>query len=268
MRNRGWAAAGAATGMGGLVLLLAACGSSGTGTNAGAAYGASGMGASPSSSSMSGAGTASGTGSKTATLTIKATPAGQVLTNAQGDTLYWYSRDTKDGPSTCTGGCAAEWPMVAGQAVAASGVKLAGELGTVTDAGGVTQATYNGYPLYTYAGDKAPGQTAGNDVGGVWHVISGSALTAAAGVSSPSATGSVTSSGGYGYGSGTPAGSGGSSSGGSSSGGSSAGGRGTAGRTSATTAPAPAAPTPASATPAPTPTYSTGGAGCGEGACW
>src|SRR6201996_6107516 len=215
MRNRGWAAAGAATGMGGLVLLLAACGSSGTNTNAGAAYSGSGMGTSPSASSMPGA--ASGPGAKTVTLTIKSTSIGQVLTNAQGDTLYWYSKDTKDGPSTCTGSCATAWPMVAGQAVAASGVKLAGELGTVTDAGGVMQATYNGYPLYTYAGDKTPGQTAGNDEGGVWHVISGSALTAAAGMSSPSPTKTVTSAGGYGYGAGTPITSSGSSSAGSSS---------------------------------------------------
>src|SRR6201996_802516 len=225
MGNRGWAATGATAAMAGLALLLTACGSSGSNTNAGAAYSGSGMGASPSSSAMAG---------PTATLTIKATSIGQVLTNAQGDTLYWYSKDTKDGPSTCTGSCATAWPMVAGQAVAASGVKLAGELGTVTDAGGVMQATYNGYPLYTYAGDKTPGQTAGNGEGGVWHDITGSALTTAAGMSSPSATRSATSSGGgYGYGSGVPVGSG------------AASGKASPAKASpakATTAPAPAAP--------------------------
>ena len=271
MRNRGWAATGAATGVGGLVLLLAACGSSGTNTNAGAAYSGSGMGTSPSASSMPGA--ASGTGTKTVTLTVKATSSGQVLTNAQGDTLYWYSKDTKDGPSTCTGSCAAEWPMVEGHAVAASGVKLAGELGTVTDAGGAMQATYNGYPLYTFAGDKTPGQTTGN--GGLWHVISGSALTAAS-MSSTPATRAVTSAGGYSYGSGTAVTSSGSSSSGgsSSSSGSSAAGhtsaapaQGTTAPAGATTAPAPAAPTPAAAATTPAP-GSTDGAGCGEGACW
>jgi predicted lipoprotein with Yx(FWY)xxD motif len=253
MRNRGRAAAGATAGMAGLALLLSACGSSGSNTNAGAAYSGSGMGASPSSSAMSGAGAA-------VTLSTKATSIGQVLTNAQGDTLYWYSKDTKDGPSTCTGSCASAWPMVAGQAVAGSGVKLAGELGTVTDAGGAMQATYNGYPLYTYAADKTPGQTTGNDEGGVWHVISGSALTAAAGMSSPSATKAVTSSGGYGYGSGTPI----------TSSGSSSTTRASAAPAKATTAPAPAptAPTtPAAAATTPAP-GSTEGAGCGEGACW
>jgi predicted lipoprotein with Yx(FWY)xxD motif len=259
MGNRGWAATGATAALAGLALMLTACGSSGSNTNAGAAYSGSGMGASPSSSAMAG---------PTATLTIKATSIGQVLTNARGDTLYWYAKDTKDGPSTCTGSCASAWPMVAGPAVAASGVKLAGELGTVTDAGGARQATYNGYPLYTYAGDKTPGQTTGNGEGGVWHDITGSALTAAAGMSSPSATRSATSSGGgYGYGSGVPVGSGAAS-----------GRPAKASPAKATTAPAPAAPAPtapAPTTPAPSSAPSsvpspgsTVYGGCGEGACW
>lgn len=258
MRNRAVGAAGAATGLGGLVLLLAACGSSATNPNAGAAYSGSGLGATPSSSAMSGAGATSGTGAKTVALTIKSTKIGPVLTDARGDTLYWYSKDTKDGPSTCTGACLAAWPAVLGQAVAAPGVKLAGQLGEVTDAGGAIQATYNGYPLYTYKADMAPGDTTGNGEGGVWHAITGSTLTAAAGMSSPSATKSSSgSSGGYGagYGSGS--------------------------KISSSTpkpivkspvaeasTPAPAATTPAPAAPAPAPTSSVIGGGCGEGACW
>ena len=31
------------------------------------------------------------------------------------------------------------------------------------------QATYNGYPLYTFSSDGAPGMTNGS--GGAWHVI-------------------------------------------------------------------------------------------------
>jgi predicted lipoprotein with Yx(FWY)xxD motif len=267
MRNRGWASAGAATSVGGLVLLLAACGSSGTGTNAGAAYSGSGMGATPSSSSMPGADTTSGMGTTTASLTIKATTIGKVLTNAQGDTLYTYSKDTRDGPSTCTGSCLAEWPQVKGKAVAASGAKFAGILGGVTDPGGAIQATYDGYPLYTYAGDMTAGQTSGNDAGGVWHVVTGSTLAAAAGnmMSSPSAAKTARSSGGYGYGAAVPV-----------SSGTSSGSKTSATRAQATTAPAPVAPAPATAAPAPATTApattpspgSTDYAGCGEGACW
>jgi hypothetical protein len=56
-------------------------------------------------------------------------------------------------------------------------VQLAGKLGTITRPGGVVQATYNGYPLYTYAQDMAPGQTTGNGVTGAWHVITGAVLS-------------------------------------------------------------------------------------------
>ncbi|MGH3284099.1 MAG: COG4315 family predicted lipoprotein, partial [Streptosporangiaceae bacterium] len=90
----------------------------------------------------------------------------------------WYSGDIKgSGKSTCTGTCLAAWPLVARAPVAAPGVQLAGQLGTITRPGGVVQATYNGYPLYTYAQDMAPGQTTGNGVTGAWHVITGAVLS-------------------------------------------------------------------------------------------
>lgn len=284
MRNRGWAAAGAATTLGGLVLVLAACGSSGTNTNAGAAYGGSSMSPGPSSSSMggSGSGTTSGTATRTATLTIKATKIGKVLTDTKGDTLYWYAKDTKGRPSTCTGPCLAAWPAVTGKAVAAPGVKFAGVLGSVTDANGTVQATYNGYPLYTYKQDMAPGQTAGNGAGGVWHVITGTNLAAAAssGMGSSGSTKSSGSSGsgyGSGYGSGTPVGSGSSGSSSSSSSSKSSGSSGSSGSGDSsrgagparhTSPPAPPAPPSTPAAPAPAPTSSVNGGGCGSGSCW
>jgi predicted lipoprotein with Yx(FWY)xxD motif len=67
---------------------------------------------------------------------------------------------------------------VKGPATAGAGVT--GQLGTITRSDGTTQATYNGHPLYTYAGDTAPGQAKGNGLnvsGGVWYEVpvSGSA---------------------------------------------------------------------------------------------
>lgn len=259
MRN--WTVTGAAAGLGGLVLLLAACGGPNS-TNAGSAYGGPSLPATPASSPTSGTGAASGMGATTATLTIKTTTIGKVLTDARGDTLYTYAKDTKGGPSTCTGSCLAEWPRVLGKAVAASGVKLAGKLGSVTDPGGTIQATYDGYPLYTYAGDMAPGQITGNGAGAVWHVITGTILTAAmpaGAMSSPAATqsssgasGSSGASSGYGagYGAGTNVSS-------------------SSPKPPASMSPtAPAASPSTPATPAPVPTPSVNGGGCGEGACW
>ena len=279
MRIRGWAV----TGLGLLVPLLAACGPSAT--TPGSAYGTGSTSASPmtsassgSAASMGASGTSAGT-AKTVTLTIKTTKIGKVLADAKGDTLYWYSKDMRNGPSTCTGGCLSAWPVVAGKPVAAMGIAFAGRLGEVTDAGGTVQATYNGYPIYTYSGDMAPGETAGNGVGGVWHVISGQYLTTmSSGSGSMGSSGSGSSGSGYGSGygsgskiSGSPASSGTASKNSTSSGsiGSSAGkgstsGSGSTNGTGSTGNPG----SKAGRNPAPVPTSSINGGGCGSGACW
>jgi len=44
-------------------------------------------------------------------------------------------------------------------------------LGTITRADGTVQVTYNGWPLYYYASDKASGDVMGEGVGNVWYVI-------------------------------------------------------------------------------------------------
>ena len=138
----------------------------------------------------------------TTTLTIRKTKIGYVLANSGGYTLYWYSKDVKgSGSSACTGQCLSAWPAVTGKPAAASGIKLNGMLGTITRPGGVTQVTYNGYPLYTYAGDSGPGDTGGSGIGGVWHVITGNVLTSSvpSGMSGSSSSASSYGSGGSGY---------------------------------------------------------------------
>jgi predicted lipoprotein with Yx(FWY)xxD motif len=129
----------------------------------------------------------------TTVLTVRKTKIGYVLATRAGQTVYWFSKDVKgSGKSACSATCLAAWPVVAGTPAAAAGVRLAGKLGTITRPGGVVQATYNGYPLYTYAMDLTPGQTLGNDAAGVWHVITGPVLSAspasAAATPSPAAT--------------------------------------------------------------------------------
>ena len=94
-----------------------------------------------------------------------------VLTNAQGRTLYLFAPDTPS-RSNCNGSCAAYWPPVTGDPVAGRGVN--GRLGAIKRSDGSTQATYNGHPLYTYAGDSASGQANGNGLnlnGGLWYEV-------------------------------------------------------------------------------------------------
>jgi predicted lipoprotein with Yx(FWY)xxD motif len=78
-----------------------------------------------------------------------------------------------------------------------AGAGVTGKLATIMRSDGSVQATYNGHPLYTYVGDKAPGQDKGNGLnlsGGLWHdvTVSGAAAPASSG---PASAGG----GGYGY---------------------------------------------------------------------
>ena len=107
-----------------------------------------------------------------------------VLTNTQGFTLYMFAPDTGTA-SKCNGSCAQIWPPVTGAVIAGPGVT--GTLGTITRADGAAQATYNGHPLYTYAGDTQPGQAKGNGLNGVWREVTASGTAPAA--ASPAAGG-------------------------------------------------------------------------------
>ena len=110
---------------------------------------------------------ASGSGSSK-TLDAKNIDGAQLLTNAQGLTLYTFAPDKTD-KSVCYGTCASYWPPVPGNMSAGPGVT--GKIGTIKRTDGTTQATYNGRPLYTYVGDKSPGQDGGNNInlnGGLW----------------------------------------------------------------------------------------------------
>ena len=156
------------------------------------------------SSSMGGSSGMSSSG--TVALEKIKTAIGPVLADAKGFTLYWYAKDTTM-TSACTGACATAWPPVTGKPMAAMGVHLVGKFGTIKRSSGALQATYKGRPLYTYAGDSAPGQTKGNGLGGIWHVIHVNAKGAVAPAAmmaspTPSAPKSSSGSGGGGYGGG------------------------------------------------------------------
>ena len=144
-------------------------------------------------SSSSGGGSGSGSPAAATGGSLKTATLGgaTVLTSAGGFTLYSFAPDTPT-TSNCNGTCAQNWPPVTGPATA-SGVT--GTFGTIKRSDGSVQATFDGHPLYTFAGDTAPGQNKGNGLnisGGLWHEITTSG-TAPAG-SSPAG-----SSGGGGY---------------------------------------------------------------------
>ena len=113
--------------------------------------------------------------SKGALVAVRKTGLGKVLVDARGRTLYLFDKD-KRGMSACSGACAAYWPPVLTTAKPRAGAGVrASRLGVAKRADGRRQVTYAGHPLYTFIGDKKPGQTAGEgltDFGAAWDAVS------------------------------------------------------------------------------------------------
>jgi predicted lipoprotein with Yx(FWY)xxD motif len=148
----------------GIALIAAACGDSASGTpNSSGPYGS----AAPTSPPKAAAGAAK--------VAVANSPLGRILVDGPGRTLYLLEKDTGTA-STCDGACASSWPpfTTKGNPLAADGVS-AGKLGTTQRTDGKTEVTYNGHPLYYYAGDTKPGDTTGQGLdsfGAEWDVLS------------------------------------------------------------------------------------------------
>jgi predicted lipoprotein with Yx(FWY)xxD motif len=101
------------------------------------------------------------------TLLVSLAGAGtSVLTSTDGMTVYTYDRDVPgSGESACLDACAVMWPPVPVHAMPASR-----DIGTLAREG-MKQAAYRDRPLYFYAGDRKPGDAAGDKQGKVWHVV-------------------------------------------------------------------------------------------------
>jgi predicted lipoprotein with Yx(FWY)xxD motif len=111
-----------------------------------------------------------------AALGTAALPPGSALVDGAGRALYLFEAD-KGTTSACSGPCTQVWPPVldTGATPAVSGGVQAALVGTTTRDDGTRQVTYNGHPLYLFAGDKTPGEAHGqglNQFGGGWYVVS------------------------------------------------------------------------------------------------
>jgi predicted lipoprotein with Yx(FWY)xxD motif len=104
--------------------------------------------------------------------TVQVSPSdlGDIVTDGDVNTLYLFMPDNA-GPSVCTDQCAEIWPPLTGDVTAGNGLD-ASLLGSAARPDGTTQATYNGWPLYYFANDAAPGDTNGQGVNDVWWTVS------------------------------------------------------------------------------------------------
>jgi predicted lipoprotein with Yx(FWY)xxD motif len=167
-------------------LVVAGCGgSSSSGSDSGSVYGGGGG-----SSTSEGGGSKSGAyappsgeekpasgGGEAAVISLASVgDLGKVLVEGKGMTAYDFHKD-KGGTPSCYGACAKAWPPVltAGAPQPGNGAS-ASMLGTVKRKDGNMQVTYAGHPLYTFLGDKKPGEANGNDVsafGAEWYALMG-----------------------------------------------------------------------------------------------
>lgn len=161
--------------LGALALLVAGCGggdSTSGEANSGGAYSGKGGG-------YGGGGetTSANTGGSGGVGVVKAAKVGDlgtIIVSSEGMTLYDFHKD-KGSASSCYGACASAWPplLTEGAPKAEAGA-MASQLGTTKRTDGTIQVTYNGWPLYTYAGDSAPGEANGNDIdqfGAEWYAL-------------------------------------------------------------------------------------------------
>jgi predicted lipoprotein with Yx(FWY)xxD motif len=87
---------------------------------------------------------------------------GNYLSDAHGMTLYWFVKDSP-GKSACAGPCVEKWPVYFREKVKAGEGLMDADFGTIT--------REEGYPLYYWMGDKAKGDTKGQGMMNVWHVV-------------------------------------------------------------------------------------------------
>ena len=168
------------------LLLLAACGGGGS------MYGGGG-------STYDGGSSPSQAAHTIGKISVAKTPAGKVLVDPRGRTLYVFAPDSR-GHSTCTGSCATYWPPTPGaDAKRGAPAAVSATLGSIKRADGSSQLTANGYPVYTYVGDHSRGQANGQGInlsGGRWWVVSPSGTRV---TMTPSPSAGASSSGGGGY---------------------------------------------------------------------
>ena len=92
---------------------------------------------------------------------------GYYLTNGTGFTLYFRNTDTPNsGKTTCvTSTCEKNWPAFYSPELNLPPGLNSSDFSTITPYNNTKIVTYDGYALFYWIGDKAPGDTSGQGVG-------------------------------------------------------------------------------------------------------
>jgi predicted lipoprotein with Yx(FWY)xxD motif len=138
---------------------------------------------------------------------------GQVVTDAAGMTLYRFDGDTANPPaSNCNDQCARTWPpeLATSSTATLDGIDQS-VVGVILRKDGTKQLTINGWAVYRYAKDTAPGDARGQGLQQKWFAVTpqgkkaaGAPTAGGSGASTSTTAGVPTTStdagsGGYGY---------------------------------------------------------------------
>ncbi|MEU9087883.1 SCO0930 family lipoprotein [Streptomyces sp. NPDC048357] len=98
---------------------------------------------------------------------------GDHIVDGKGMTVYRFKPDTQwPMTSKCVGDCLAKWPVVA-PVEKANDKGIAEKNYTVLNRpDGLKQQSVDCWPVYTFTGDKKPGDINGQGVGGTWYAVS------------------------------------------------------------------------------------------------
>ncbi len=94
----------------------------------------------------------------------------RILTTSSGIALYYFTPDQAGSVMACTGTCLSTWlplNLPRGTDLTSQG-SLPGKLASISRPDGSRQVTYDGWPLYRFAGDKVPGDVKGQGVADKW----------------------------------------------------------------------------------------------------
>ncbi|MFF2502886.1 SCO0930 family lipoprotein [Streptomyces sp. NPDC058067] len=110
---------------------------------------------------------------RTGLSTRKDPELGEIVVDRNGMTVYRFLKDSAwPIKSNCAGACADKWPAVAPVTRNdTKGILKKGFMTYVRPDGG-KQQTISCWPLYTFSGDKRPGDVNGQGVGGTWYAAS------------------------------------------------------------------------------------------------
>ncbi|MFH0966559.1 MAG: hypothetical protein V1862_02590, partial [Methanobacteriota archaeon] len=97
---------------------------------------------------------------------------GTILVDAQGNTLYYFAKDTPaNNTSSCNGQCAVIWPIFSVDTITVSPPLMVSDFSTIIREDGKKQTSYRGWPLYYYMKDTKPGDVSGENVTQNWFVV-------------------------------------------------------------------------------------------------